>query len=161
MLVCCPGCIPAFLRKYRGWPSLTAERQKISWKSNLFWEPQSLVRELQHEPGRCFKARAVGNLNVHHAAKFNRKHKYLYSFVTKEKYGFWQKDRNGTCGFKITEPCSHYVEITCRWTVCQWLWCCPRQRSPDWQAGQSISLWRCGKAQWLLGIGQWRAVWTA
>lgn len=77
---------------------------------------QFIVRNLQQETGSCFKARAVGNLKAPHAAKLNRKHKYLYSFVTKEKYGFWQRGLKGTCGFKITEPCSHYVEITCRCT---------------------------------------------
>lgn len=57
-----------------------------------FGESQSTGNNLQQETGSHFKARAVKSLKVCLAAKSNRKHKYLYSFVTKEPCGFWQKD---------------------------------------------------------------------
>lgn len=47
---------------------------------------------MQQEIGNGFKAREVKGLKCCMAAKSNRKHKYLYSFVTKEPYVFWQKD---------------------------------------------------------------------
>lgn len=94
-------------------------RTSLQEVRTYFGESQQMTNNLQQETGNRFRARTVENLKICIAAKLNRKHKHLYSFVTKEPYVLAERPLNGTCGFKITEPRSHYVEIAHRCTARQ------------------------------------------
>ena len=67
-------------------------RTSLQEVRTYFGESQQMTNILQQETVNRFRGRAVESLKCCIAAKLNRKHKHLYSFVTKEPHVFWQKD---------------------------------------------------------------------